>query len=75
MKDLLIPRVIVTNPYPNMPFKVGDILLARPYNDKPNDNYEKSGNFVSVESAHECTANFRPSHGTNTARKVKCLSM
>lgn len=60
MRDLMIPRVIVTNPFPNMgKLNVGDILEAIPYKDKPNDYYEKSGTFVSVESAHKCTANFR----------------
>ena len=71
-KQLLVPRVIVTNYYPNCPFEVGDVLtLKHVGNYKGKEQYyycssdysqsdsEKWDKAVSQEHVERSTANFR----------------
>jgi hypothetical protein len=55
MRDLMKPRVIITNPYPFMNFKVGDIL------ERAANTYikEDSEYHVFASDVKKCTANFR----------------
>lgn len=56
--EVLIPRIKVTNWYPNCPFEVGDILTM--YNIPMNgDFYRKGEHHISDEVAKKAKANFK----------------
>jgi len=55
MKDLMKPRIIVTNPYPNMKFEVGEIIKANGHG-----KFIQYEDFGSIEIDPEYySANFR----------------
>lgn len=70
MKDLMAPRVIVTNYYPDSPFEVGDVLvLCKNFTHRTggteesitqSDVYRIDNNIVEAHKVEKATICFRP---------------